>query len=427
MMRKQFKENLNRLGVKKGSLLTVALSGGRDSVVLLHLLREMDLSLRAVHIHHGLRGEAADRDALFCQALCEKWQIPFTLLKGDAKAYGKERGMSLEEGARAMRYELLAPYEKEGFLATAHHGDDHAETFFINLYRGSGSAGLRGIPERRGNLIRPLLSFSRAEITAYAEKEGLSFCNDETNEDTIFLRNFLRKEILPALNARAEGNFTKGLLCSMENLAKEQQALDQWAASIQDDKKETLKALPDAVLKRVLDRMKGGPLDRLHFDLIKDLLRSEQRHGKVQIEENLYFSMEYGSCLFHAEEKEEEFAPPIGKKINWENQEFYIGPWEINTPFTHFSIDCDKIADNLIFRHRREGDLFLPQGREGSSHLAKRLKNDRVPKTVRDQLWVLAEKSGKVLWVEGYGADRSVACDGTTKQAYCVKIIKEGK
>lgn len=427
MMREQFKENLNRLGVEEGSLLTVALSGGRDSVVLLHLLKELPLSLRAVHVHHGLRGEAADRDARFCQALCEKWQIPCTILSGDARAYGEERGMSLEEGARAMRYELLAPFEKEGFLATAHHGDDNAETFFINLYRGSGSAGLSGIPEKRGNLIRPMLPFSRAQITAYAEKEGLSFCTDETNEDTAFLRNFIRKEILPSLNERAEGNFTKGLLASMENLAMERKALDQWASTINDLDKETLQALPDAVLKRVLDRMKRSPLDRLHFELIADLLRSEKRHGKVQIKGNLYFCMEYGRCRFLSQGEEQEVEAKIGEEISWRDVIFSIRPWEINRAFTNSSIDCDKINSNLIFRHRREGDLFCPQGREGSSHLAKRLKNDRLPKSERDQLWLLAEESGRVLWVEGYGADRAVACDGTTQRAYCVEIIKEGK
>ncbi|MBQ7096227.1 MAG: tRNA lysidine(34) synthetase TilS [Clostridia bacterium] len=427
MMREQFEENLRRLGVRPGSICTVALSGGRDSVVLLHLLKGLELSLRAVHIHHGLRGESADRDAQFCEELCRKWQIPCTILKGDARAYGKARGMSLEEGARAMRYEMLAPYQEEGFLATAHHGDDHAETFFINLYRGSGSAGLSGIPEKRGNLIRPLLPFSRAQISAYAKEEGLSFCMDETNEDSAFLRNFIRKEILPRLNERAEGNFTKGLLASMENLRKEQEALDQWASRIEKCEKDSLKDLPDAVLKRVLDRLNGKPLDRLHFELIANLLRGDALHGQVQMEKDRYFRMEYGRCLFLSKEQEREFPIGLGERVYRGDTMFSIQPWEINTPFTHFSIDCDKIRGNLIFRHRREGDRFCPQGREGSSHLAKRLKNDRLPKSKRDRLWILAEENGRVLWAEGYGADQSAACDGTTKRAYCVEIMREGK
>lgn len=425
MMRERFKENLKILGVCRGDKVTVALSGGRDSVVLLALLRELPIELQAVHIHHGLRGEFADRDAAFCKELCQRWQIPCTILKGDARAYGKERGMSLEEGARAMRYELLAPYEREGYLATAHHGDDQAETFLINLYRGSGSAGLCGMPEKRGNLIRPMLPFSRAQIDEFAKAEGLAFCEDETNEDSAYLRNFLRREILPSLNAREEGNFTKGLLQSMEHLRAEQEALEQWAEQVETDDQQALKALPKAVLKRVLDRMNGAILDRLHFDQIHRMILEDTAHGQVQISRNRYFRKEYGRCLFYSEDELKEVRAKIGGTVAAGGNSFSI--FEINRPFTHFSIDCDKIVGNPVFRRRREGDLFRPAGKGGTSHLQKRLKNDRVPKSRRDALWILADSDDRILWVEGYGADVRVACDGNTKHAFYIEIKKEGK
>ncbi len=427
-MKERFLENLTRLGVKKGDRVTLAFSGGLDSVVLLALLKEQELMLQAVHIHHGIRGDGADRDARFCESLCQSWQVPFKLLKGDAPAYAKERGMSLEEGAREMRYSLLAPFEEKGFLATAHHGDDNAETFFINLYRGSGSAGLIGIPERRGNLIRPLLPFSKEELRAYAKAEGLSYCEDETNEDESYLRNFLRREILPRLDSREEGNFRKGLAASMKHLKEEHQALQKWADSIQTDRQEDLAALPAAVLKRVLDRMNGEALLRVHFDQICRLLSKEQGCGRVQIGEERYFALEYGHCRFIGQEEAVELSIRPNQPVCYGGREFSLCTWEINTPFTHFSIDCDKIGEDLVLRHRREGDLFQPVGGERStSRLQKRLKNDRMGRSRRDSLWILAERSGRILWVEHYGADRSAACDGSTKRAFCIEIKEEGK
>lgn len=427
-MRERFSENLARLGVKEGDTLTVALSGGLDSVVLLALLKEQRLCLQAAHVHHGIRGESADRDARFCEALCQSWKIPFTLLKGDAPAFSKERGMSLEEGARAMRYQLLAPFEQEGFLATAHHAGDDAETFFINLYRGSGSAGLSGIPARRGRLIRPLLPFSKEELRLFAVREGFSYCKDETNEDASFLRNFLRLEILPRLDSREEGNFRKGLAASMKHLKEEHEALQSWADSVESDEQRVLCALPAAVLKRVLDRMNGGALSRVHFDEIRALLEGQAQCGRLQIGEGRYFALEYGRCRFYRERSPVELAIRPGERIAYEGEEFEIYPWEINTPFTKFSIDCDKIGNDLVLRHRREGDLFRPVGSKGStSRLQKRLKNDQMGRSARDALWLLAERSGRVLWVEHYGADASAACDGGTKCAYCIEIKEEGK
>ena len=427
-MRERFKENLARLGVREGDSLTIALSGGMDSVVLLALLSEQKLCLQAAHVHHGLRGESADRDAQFCSALCAERKIPFTLLKGDARAYAAERGMSLEEGARAMRYALLAPFEEKGFLATAHHRDDDAETFFINLYRGSGSAGLSGIPERRGNLIRPLLPFSREEICAFAKAEGLGCCQDETNEQTQFLRNFLRLEVLPLLQGRAEGNFKAGLAASMKHLKEEQEALQRWADSVESVKRADLAALPAAVLKRVLDRMNGQPVPRVHFDAICALLSKEESCSRWQIGENRFFAVEYGRCRFYSEEEQKEIPIGIGESVRRDGQEFALRLWEINSPFTTFAIDCDKIKkDELVLRRRREGDLFRPGGKGGTSRLQKRLKNDKVGRSSRDALWLLAEKSGRVIWVEGYGADQSAACDSHTKQAFCIEIKKEGK
>ncbi|MBQ7034224.1 MAG: tRNA lysidine(34) synthetase TilS, partial [Clostridia bacterium] len=371
MMRERFRQGMERFALPEGSTLTVALSGGLDSVVLLHLLKELPdraVTLEAAHVNHGLRGEAARRDQEFCQALCAEWEIPFRCFEGDAKTYAEERGMSPEEGARALRYGFLDELAdgKMCFCATAHHRQDQLETFFINLYRGSGSNGLSGIKSRRGGYIRPLLEMEKEQLCAYAAEHHLSYVTDETNADTAYLRNFLRHEILPLLESREEGRFSEGLAASMRILAAEEEALSLWAGQVDSDEAEVLGKLPDAILKRVLDRMNGAPLSRLHFGEISALIRSAPPAGQVQIARERYFRLEYGRCVFLSPEEEPMISVTPDRPIRWGDWEFHLRLEEINSAFTHFQIDCDKIVGNPVFRHKRPGDRFLPAGKSGT-------------------------------------------------------------
>lgn len=185
-----------------GDDVTVALSGGADSVALLWVLRtlapRLELCLRAAHYHHGIRGAEADRDADFCHRLCEDWQIPFSMERGDAPARARQTGESLEEAARALRYGFLrraAP----GKIATAHNADDNAETVLLHLLRGTGPRGLGGIPPQREKIVRPLLTCTRAEIEALLARQGLPHVEDSTNASDDCLRNRLRHRVLPLL------------------------------------------------------------------------------------------------------------------------------------------------------------------------------------------------------------------------------------
>ncbi len=427
MMRKRVQKAMAAFTLPKGCRLTVALSGGMDSVTLLYLLKELphrDFILQAAHVNHGLRGKAADRDQQFCVELCRAWQIPLQVYEGDAAAYAKDRGMSPEEGARAMRYGFLDPLAdgEMNFVATAHHREDQLETFFINLYRGSGSRGLAGIRPKRGGYLRPLLEIEKDAITAFAAEQGLSFVTDETNADTVYLRNFLRHEVLPRLQSREEADFAKGLSSAMRCLREEDEALESWADQITDCRVETLSALPDAVLKRVLDRMNGGPVPRLHFYEIAALIRRQPPAGQVQIAGVRYFRLEDGKCVFVSPAEEPVLPVQPDVTMTWGNLQFLVRSEEINSAFTHFMVDCDKINGNLVFRHKRPGDVFKPAGKGGTSQLQKRLKNDRVPRSRRDALWVLADGEDRVVWVEGYGAAEEFCCGAATKNVYSIKI-----
>ena len=186
-----------------GASVLCAVSGGADSVCLLHWLSQQgDLTLTAAHFNHRLRGAEADRDEAFVRDLCEAWHIPLTVGRGDVRAFARREGLSVEEGARILRYAFLKQAaEAEGcqFIATAHNADDNAETVLLNLIRGTGVKGLGGIPPTQGKIVRPLLGLTRPEILAYLEEHRIPHREDSTNADETYTRNKLRSQVMPVL------------------------------------------------------------------------------------------------------------------------------------------------------------------------------------------------------------------------------------
>ena len=186
--------------------LCVGLSGGRDSVVLLHLLARLDLGprLSAIHVHHGL-SRHAERWSAFCADLCGTLGVP---LRVERVAVADGRGLGLEAAARHARYEAFARCGADSLLL-AHHRNDQAETLLFNLVRGTGITGAAGMPAERRlgslRLLRPLLGVPRSDIEAYAEEHDLAWIDDESNDDTGFSRNFLRHEVLPVIEGRFPG------------------------------------------------------------------------------------------------------------------------------------------------------------------------------------------------------------------------------
>ena len=198
----------------RGDSVLAAVSGGADSVCLLLLLHEMaaELGIKvfAFHMNHGIRGAEADRDEQFVMELCERLNIPLTVAHEKVEEYAAERGLSGEEAGRILRYHHLGETAEKyqcAKIAVAHHEDDDAETVLLNLFRGSGLAGLSGIRPVRENIIRPLLCVSRKEIEEYLNEQELSWCEDSTNKENDYTRNKIRNELLPwvteNINSRA--------------------------------------------------------------------------------------------------------------------------------------------------------------------------------------------------------------------------------
>ncbi len=206
--------------LQPGERVIVALSGGADSVCLLSVLKELSdqadglkLELKAVHVHHGLRGGEADRDGAYAGELCRRLGIPFSMVCRDVAGYAKEHGLSTEEAGRVLRYQALQA-EGEGWgaakIALAHHKDDNAETILHHLLRGSALRGLGGMHPVQENRIRPLLCVGREEIEEYLKERGLGWCEDSTNASCEYTRNRIRNLVMPLLkecvNERAVEN-----------------------------------------------------------------------------------------------------------------------------------------------------------------------------------------------------------------------------
>lgn len=200
-----------------GARVLAGVSGGPDSVCLAHWLsvlkRRKGLDVALLHVHHGLRGKEADRDARFVLALGEKLGLPASVVKTDVKALARERCMGLEDAGRKARYEALAARAKRGrrrIVATGHQRDDQAETVLLHLLRGTSAAGLAGMPARRPlapgvELVRPLLPLTRAEVDAYLRAHGLTARTDASNASEAFERNWVRRKLLPLLEKRRPG------------------------------------------------------------------------------------------------------------------------------------------------------------------------------------------------------------------------------
>ena len=202
---------LRSLAAYRGKTVCAALSGGRDSVALLHSLLHAaprwGISVRALTCEHGIRGEESLRDLSFCEELCRDWGVPLRIYRADVPARAKRARRGLEEEARLFRYACFARVVAEGWadvVATAHHKNDAAETVLFRLARGTGLAGLNVFPPREG-VVRPMKDVPRSAVDAYVARHGLPYAEDESNADLAFARNRIRHTVLPALEAAVPG------------------------------------------------------------------------------------------------------------------------------------------------------------------------------------------------------------------------------
>ena len=415
----------NRL-LTPGEKVLVGLSGGADSVFLLICLKTLSFGVRALHVNHGIRGEAAAADERFCEDLCRRLDIPLETVHADVPAAAAEQGLSTEEAGRNVRREALAESCRRlgiSAAATAHHLDDQAETVLMNLARGSGLKGCAGIRPRQQlgegiTLIHPLLALTREEIRGWLASRGLSWCEDGTNAENLYLRNRVRNEILPALREHVNSASASHIAAAAEDFAEADELLRneaaKWVGGLRSEEGKViipcsrLLTLP-AIVQRYVVREAVGRTDSRLKDIsrshIEAVLRLAGGTGsrRLDLPGGIRAAAVYDRLCFLAPGEEDVPAAESGqaaeKTLVWS---VFSAKTDKKMPDGGCAnwFDYDRINRNLLCRGWEAGDRMCVTGAGGHRKLGDILTDKKIPLSERDSLFVLA--AGKeVLWVPG--------------------------
>lgn len=401
--------------VEEGDRLLIAFSGGSDSVFLVEMLLQLQKILSfemiLVHLHHMIRGETADHDYEFCKNYAEEKNLEYVREKQDVVSYAKATKKSLEEAGRILRYILLERVKKEKVcnkILTAHHLDDHLETFFFRLLRGSSMDGLAGIARKQEDKIRPLRDFEKEEILRYLEVGKIPFCHDETNEEVDYMRNRIRLELLPQLS-EYNPKWKEKISSFMEDLAerKEEETiiLEKYEDEKESHKLSVTKLQKERVYlqKKVLYEYilsKQIPINRKQIDKIYTLL---SKGGSLSYDLKNYckFKKEYDRIWVESEQQF--YEETLEEKDLSIPGSICFGEYRISTSFVK---EKEQIPSSFYFLweegemlHLRtycSGDRIQLAGLGSPKKVKKIFINLKVPKEKRKKIPIL-EYQGKIL------------------------------
>lgn len=442
--------------IEFGSHIILGISGGPDSIALLFIMQnlkaEFDLTLSVAHLNHSLRVEADEEEGLV-KNLCQDLGIPFYASKVDVAKKAESEKKSIEEAGREVRYHFFNQLWTElqaDLIATAHHKDDNAETVLLNLLRGTGIKGLRGIMPVSGHLIRPLLGLSKSEIENYLQEHDLPYFIDQSNFDPIYLRNKLRQELIPLLKAEYNPQIIESLnqlatIAGEENAELESQAKSLFAQGKVRETPDTivlnnkfLASLSIALRKRVLLYTLGTLTDAsgweaLDIELILDLMTKTGSSKMIQLKKGVKVTKVYDELVFSTLEKERIsfdylLYPPTtillatGKKYLFElikGEDFATQKAKNYLAY----IDYDKCQKPLHLRSRKAGDIFHPYGLKGSKKIKDYFIDLKIPQYKRQEIPLLTSDEDDIYAVLGYRISSLVSVDANSNNVLTIKDI----
>jgi len=443
--------------------LLVAVSGGQDSVCLLHILvklqEELEIRLHVAHLNHQLRGAEAEADARYVSQLARQLGIPATIEQRNVRSYQAQQHISLEEAAREVRYTFLAEVAKSvgaDRVAVGHTIDDHIETILMHLIRGTGTRGLRGLqPKQNRNsltIVRPLLPVSRQETADYCHHHQLMPRVDASNLSLSPLRNRIRHQLLPLLHSYNPGvheALLRAARIASDDLAFLDKEIGQlWgkvACQVENtvilDKGRFL-GLPSALKRHLLrtsiERLLGNLMDieTRHIEEIMDAL-TKPAGKRLSLPGGLIFSIEYGKYLIGTDPAALSPFPSLGAEFQLKIPgETLIPGWRIEASITDRSVvkvkglrndlftayfDLDKTGDKLIVRSRQPGDRFQPLGLSQPKKLGEFMIDAKIPHAWRERVPIVCSLQ-HILWVVGWHIDERVKVTESTKQVLCLKF-----
>lgn len=425
-------QNFTQLKDKK---LLLAVSGGIDSMVLLDLFYKLRFDICVVHCNFLLRGKESNGDEMLVREICQDRSTPYFIESFDTLEFAKENKLSIQLAARKLRYdwfrELLLENQLD-YLVTAHHLDDNVETFLINFTRGTGLEGLTGIPAQNGNIVRPLLPFSRLEIENYALENKIQWREDSSNASDKYFRNKLRHDIVPILK-----ELNTGFLDSFQNTLYHLQQ----AESLVED---ASKLVYEKVVVEKENQLEIHLKPLLEFQNYKAYLYQWLKEYRFSAWNDIYDLVEAqsGKQVFsetHVLLKDREKLILFERKSTDKSEVFIIESLEskVNIPLklrfykgvnifeTHSNcifVDESKLKFPLTIRKWQEGDYFYPSGMNGKKKLSKYFKDEKYSLLDKENQWLLCSED-QIVWVIGKRADIRFTSNETTENS--IKIVLE--
>lgn len=412
---------------QRGQKILVGVSGGLDSVVLLHVLHALAgryrWRLTVAHFNHRLRGRAADADERFVRRLAARLKLPCAVGRADVRQHAAAQGVSLEMAARELRHRFLAETARERGIRTvalAHHADDQVELFFVRLLRGAGPEGLTGMKWRapspadpKVRLVRPFLGVRREELEEFARERRIRFREDASNAALDILRNRIRHELLPLLHRRYQPAIERTVLRLMELLEEESALVAELARAVRRrGGRQGLSALPVALQRRrlrdalqrlgiaadfgLVERLRGRPGRKVSAPNGRVLVADEG--GRVAEVAGVSEDFDWSERVLELRGRAGE-SRFDGVQISWR---FVPPPRE--TPRARAGrelFDADKVGKRIVLRHWRPGDRCQPIGMNTAVKLQDRFTNRKVPAARRRELLVATTAEGEIFWVEG--------------------------
>ncbi|NBG88552.1 tRNA lysidine(34) synthetase TilS [Isachenkonia alkalipeptolytica] len=446
--------------LKAEDKIVVAVSGGPDSVTLLHLLHRLKsrlgIEVYGAHLNHNIRGIDAQMDAQYVLNLCEELDIICFVKSMDVQTYAKEQQLTSEQAGRILRYEFFEEVLKKvgaSKIAVGHNKNDQAETVLMRLLRGTGMQGLTAIQYKRDQVIRPLLDVSRGEIEAYCNDHNLAPRTDQTNLTSIYHRNKIRRELIPYL----EENYNPSVLQSLVKTANilkedydylEQEGEGRYKELVCFEKKDqvsfsipALEKQHPAIKARILRRAGEELLGRgelLSYQQVQNLLGllAKKATGKaLHLPMNLEAFISYDKLIFTRGSKEdvESFKEELAV-----GEITYVHPLKASFELKVFSkdevskvsrdkfvkyFDYDKIKGKILVRNRREGDRFWPLGLSGKKKLKDFLIDCKVDRRERDLIPLICHEKD-ILWVVGYRISDKYKVTEETQRILSIRLVK---
>ncbi len=430
----------NALFVKQDKIL-LAVSGGKDSVLMAQLFKLAGFEFSIAHCNFNLRADEAQRDESFVKLLATTLSVPFYVRHFDTKSYASEHHISTQMAARDLRYQWFEELRQEknyDYIAVAHHQNDSIETLLLNLTRGTGISGMHGILPKRDKIVRPLLFLSRLQIDQIINENNIDYVEDSSNETSKYARNKIRLNVIPQLreiNPNLEETFAQNIT----RFAATEEVLVQ---VVEEARKRIVRTENESHYFSIAEINMLKPQKLLLFELLKpfhfstdvidEILESLGKQSGTSFYSNTHRATinrddllvspikKYNSSAHYFLHSTDQSITIEGQKISFFNTDSLLVEANINKAF----VDLDQLIFPLIIRFKQNGDKFMPLGMTKYKKLSDFLIDSKVPLPEKENIPLLINGNGEIIWIAGLRQDNRYKVTGTTKKVAIFELSK---